>query len=66
MLMILFSVLLMNLFAKNFLKFMQGEFEMSMMGEIAFFLGLQVKQQKKVPLSIQQNMSKTCSKGLEG
>jgi len=25
---------------------MQGEFEMSMMGELSFFLGLQVKQSK--------------------
>ena len=27
---------------------MQGEFEMSMMGELAFFLGLQVRQTKEV------------------
>jgi len=31
---------------KNFVAAMQGEFEMSMMGELSFFLGLQVKQTK--------------------
>ncbi|KAL4348382.1 hypothetical protein GQ457_17G011120 [Hibiscus cannabinus] len=30
----------------NFAKLMQGEFEMSMMGELSFFLGLQIKQRK--------------------
>ena len=29
---------------KDFTDFMQGEFEMSMMGELNFFLGLQIKQ----------------------
>ena len=29
---------------KKFIKCMQGEFEMSMMGELNFFLGLQIKQ----------------------
>ena len=29
---------------QEFSKLMQGEFEMSMMGELNFFLGLQVKQ----------------------
>ncbi|GMI96628.1 cysteine-rich RLK (RECEPTOR-like protein kinase) 8 [Hibiscus trionum] len=29
---------------KDFSKLMQGEFEMSMMGELSFFLGLQIKQ----------------------
>ena len=29
---------------KNFAKCMQGEFEMSMMGELNFFLELQIKQ----------------------
>ncbi|KAK8978841.1 hypothetical protein V6N11_034749 [Hibiscus sabdariffa] len=29
-----------------FAKLMQGEFEMSMMGELSFFLGLQIKQRK--------------------
>ena len=32
---------------KDFSKLMQGEFEMSMMGEMTFFLGLQVKQTKE-------------------
>ncbi|KAK8663836.1 hypothetical protein V6N13_083641 [Hibiscus sabdariffa] len=31
-----------------FAKLMQGEFEMSMMGELSFFLGLQIKQRKDV------------------
>ena len=31
---------------KNFSKLMQGEFEMSMMGELKNFLGSQIKQQK--------------------
>ncbi|GMI79777.1 hypothetical protein HRI_001647000 [Hibiscus trionum] len=33
-------------FEKEFAKLMQGEFEMSMMGELSFFLGLQIKQMK--------------------
>ena len=31
---------------EEFSKTMQGEFEMSMMGELTFFLGLQIKQRK--------------------
>jgi len=31
---------------KEFVAAMQGEFEMLMMGELSFFLGLQVKQTK--------------------
>ena len=31
---------------EEFVAAMQGEFEMSMMGELSFFLGLQVKQTK--------------------
>jgi len=31
---------------KDFVATMQGEFEMSMMGELSFFLGLQVKKTK--------------------
>lgn len=30
--------------AKEFSKVMQGEFEMSIMGELNYFLGLQIKQ----------------------
>ena len=33
-------------FCQEFSKVMQGEFEMNMMGELTFFLGLQVKQTK--------------------
>jgi len=31
---------------EEFVATMQGEFEMSMMGELTYFLGLQVKQLK--------------------
>ncbi|KAK8625938.1 hypothetical protein V6N13_057093 [Hibiscus sabdariffa] len=33
-----------ELLCQDFAKLMQGEFEMSMMGELSFFLGLQIKQ----------------------
>jgi len=33
-----------NSLCKGFASIMQGEFEMSMMGELTFFLGLQIKQ----------------------
>ena len=33
--------------SQEFSKVMQGEFEMSMMGKLAFFLGLQVRQTKE-------------------
>jgi len=32
---------------EEFVAAMQGEFEMSMMGDLTYFLGLQVKQIKK-------------------
>ena len=35
-----------NTLCEEFVAAMQGEFEMSMMGELAYFLGLQVKQLK--------------------
>ena len=35
-----------ELLCKEFSKLMQGQFEMSMMGELNFFLGLQIKQRK--------------------
>ncbi|KAK8508672.1 hypothetical protein V6N13_116185 [Hibiscus sabdariffa] len=35
-----------ELLCQEFAKLMQGEFEMSMMGELSFFLGLQIKQRK--------------------
>jgi len=35
-----------NSLCKEFSKDMQSEFEMSMMGELNFFLGLQIKQTK--------------------
>jgi len=36
-----------NALCEEFSKLMQGEFEMSMMGELNFFLGLQIKQSKE-------------------
>ena len=33
--------------SKNFFDLMKSEFEMSMMGELKFFLGLQIKQDNK-------------------
>ncbi|KAK8624782.1 hypothetical protein V6N13_089668 [Hibiscus sabdariffa] len=35
-----------ELLCQDFAKWIQGEFEMSMMGELSFFLGLQIKQRK--------------------
>ena len=32
---------------EEFAKLMQGEFEISMMEELAFFLGLQIKQEEE-------------------
>ena len=37
----------MHSLCEEFVKLMQEEFEMSMMGELIFFLGLQIKQEKK-------------------
>ena len=45
MLMIIFGATNQNL-CEHFAKEMQSEFEISMMGELTFFLGLQVKQSK--------------------
>jgi hypothetical protein len=44
MLMILYLVLLTNLFCDEFSKIMTNRFEMSMMRELKFFLGFQIKQ----------------------
>lgn len=44
MLMILFLVLLTNLFVKNLQVWIQREFEISLMGELTYFLGLKIKQ----------------------
>ena len=35
-----------NTLSEEFVAAMQGEFKMSMMGELTYFLGLQVKQLK--------------------
>jgi len=47
---------------EEFVTTMQGEFKMSMMGEISFFLGLQVKQSKD---GLFLNQSKYCKKILK-
>jgi hypothetical protein len=44
--MISFSVALLTLVSR-FQEIMENEFQMSMMGELTFFLGIQVKQTKK-------------------
>ena len=46
----------------EFSNLMQGEFEMSMMGKLNFFLGLQIKQTKTV---IFVHQSKYCKKILK-
>ena len=45
---------------EHFAKEMQSEFEMSMMGELTFFLGLQVKQYKDRIFITNQNTSRIC------
>ena len=54
---IVFSATNQNL-CKNLSELMQGEFEMSMMGELKFFLGLQIKQQKDGILIHQEKYAK--------
>ena len=43
---------------KKFAKCMQGEFEMSMMGELNFFLGLQIKQSSEGTFINQEKYTK--------
>ena len=50
---------------KKFEKLMQGKFEMSMMGELTFFLGLQIKQTNKEYSSVKQNTQRNLSKSLD-
>ena len=45
--MILFLVQLTQVFCEEFGEMMSREFEMSMIGELSFFLGLQIKQLKE-------------------
>ena len=47
---------------KSFSELMQGEFEMSMMGEPKYFLGLQIKQQKDEILIHQEKYAKNILK----
>ena len=48
---------------KEFAKCMQDEFEMSMMGELNFFLGLQIKQTSEDTLYLVL-LTKICAKNL--
>jgi len=50
---------------KEFVAAMQGEFEMSMMGEVSFFLGLQVKQTKDDTFLCQSKYCKEILKKFE-
>ena len=50
---------------QDFAKLMQGEFEMSMMGELTFFLGLQIKQSKEGISITQASTPRNYSKDLE-
>ena len=54
---IIFCTTNQNLY-KNFSKLMQGEFEMSMIGELKYFLGLQIKQLKNRILIHQDKYAK--------
>ena len=45
-----------EILCKDFSTRMQQEFEMSLMGELNFFLGLHIKQEKEKSLSIKGSM----------
>lgn len=65
MLITLFSGLLMRYCTKNYAKCMQSEFEMSMMGELNFFLGLQIKQSSQKIFIYQAKYTKYLLKKFE-
>ena len=50
--------------SEEFVAAMQGEFEMSMMGELSFFLGLQVKESKDGIFYVNQSIAKKSSRNL--
>ena len=54
-----------ELLCKEFSKNMQNEFEMSMMGELTFFLDLQVKQTKNGTFICQEKYAKEIVKKFE-
>ena len=56
MLMILYLVLLMSLCVRNLLSCVSKEFEMVMIGELKYFLGLQKTKTNKEPSSIKPNI----------
>ncbi|EOY03432.1 Uncharacterized protein TCM_018491 [Theobroma cacao] len=47
-----------GVFCQKFAKIMQGKFEMSMMGELNYFLGLQIKQKEEVTFISQAKYTK--------
>ena len=51
-------------YCEEFGKMMANEFEMSMIGELSYFLGLQIKQLKNGIFVSQGKTSKTCSRSL--
>ena len=51
---------------EEFSKTIQGEFEMSMMGELTFFLGLQIKQKKDGIFISQTNIAKRSQEVWDG
>jgi hypothetical protein len=51
-------------FCEKFEKMVANEFEMSMIGELSYFLGLQIKQLKNGTFINQGKSSKTCSRSL--
>ena len=51
--------------AIEFSEEMKKEFEISMMGELTFFLGLQVKQKKEGIFVSQEKYAKTLSRSLD-
>ena len=49
-------------FSEKFGKLMSEKFEMSMISELKFFLGLQIKQLRRVPLVHKQTIPRTYSR----
>ena len=60
--MILYLDQLTLIFSEKFGKLMSEKFEMSMMSELKFFLGLQIKQTKQGTFVYRKNCTKDCFK----
>ena len=52
-------------FCEEFGKMMANKFEMFIIGELSYFLSLQIKQLKNGTFVSQGNTSKTCSRSLD-